>query len=219
MAVSKGSPSPVTLRTERLILRPFAATDVDDVFEYARDPEFGRFLAVPAPYTRDDADRYVAIQVKADWKSLVSLAITLQGSVVGGIDLRIDPIERNAGMGYSVARPLWSQGLVTEAASAVIGLAFGSYQLHKVWAHADVRNRGSWRVMEKIGMSREGLLREHHMVRGYPGDVYSYGILHSEWQLARRTSAQGDRPPGGAANPDRLTHKFHAPSANDDSGA
>ena len=185
MAMSTRSQSPVTLRTERLILRPFESGDVDDVFEYARDREFGRFLAVPDPYTRDDAERYVAIQVEADWSKLASLAITFRGSVVGGIDLRIDPAERNAGMGYSVARPLWGRGLVTEAAAEVIRLAFEGYRLHKVWAHADVRNEASWRVMEKIGMSREGLLREHHMVRGEPGDVYSYGILRSEWKRSR----------------------------------
>ncbi len=183
--MSKQSRSPVTLHTERLTLRPFESADVDEVFEYARDREFGRFLAVPVPYTRDDAARYVAIQIAADWSKLASLAITHRGSVVGGIDLRIDPPERNAGMGFSLARPLWGQGLVTEAAAAVIGLAFEGYRLHKVWAHADVRNRASWRVMEKLGMTREGLLREHHMVRDEPGDMYSYGILRSDWGRPR----------------------------------
>lgn len=185
MAVSKNPQSPVTLPTERLTLRPFAISDAGDVFEYARDREFGRFLAVPDPYTQADAERYVAIQVAADWSKLASLAITFQGSLVGGIDLRIDRAERNAGMGYALARRLWGRGLVTEAAAAVIELGFDCYGLHKVWAHADVRNTASWRVMEKLGMSREGLLREHHMVRGEPGDMYSYGILRAEWERAR----------------------------------
>ena len=185
MADSKSSPSPVTLQTERLTLRPFESSDAVDVFEYARDREFGRFLAVPDPYTRADAEYYVAIQVEADWSKLASLAITFEGSVVGGIDLRIDPAERNAGMGYSLARHLWGRGLVTEAAAAVIELGFEGYRLHKVWAHADVRNTASWRVMEKLGMNREGLLREHHMVRGVPGDMFSYGILRTEWERSR----------------------------------
>lgn len=181
-AVSKKPRSPVTLHTKRLTLRSFEKSDVDDVYEYARDREFGRFVVVPAPYTRADAEQYVAIQVEADWANLASLAITHQARVVGGIDLRIDRAERHAAMGFSLARPLWGRGLVTEAAEAVIALAFQGYELHKVWAHADVRNKASWRVMEKLGMSREGLLRGHHMVRGEPGDVYSYGILRSEWE-------------------------------------
>ncbi len=185
LAAEPAAPAPVRLSTERLVLRPFEPADADDVFEYARDREFGRFLEVPAPYARADAEKYVAIQVGADWSKLASLAITFQGSVVGGIDLRIDPPEHNAGMGYSIARKLWGRGLVTEAAAAVISLAFEEYRLHKVWAHADVRNKASWRVMEKIGMSREGLLREHHFVRGEAGDVYSYGILRSEWERSR----------------------------------
>lgn len=179
--MSTESKSPVTLHTARLTLRPFESSDVDDVFEYARDPEFGRFVAVPVPYTRADAKQYVAIQLGADWSRLVSLAIARRGSVVGAIDLRIDPAQRHAGMGYSLARPLWGRGLATEAAAAVVALAFHGYGLHKVWARADVRNVGSWRVMEKIGMSREGLLRGHQMVRGEPGDLYSYGILRPEW--------------------------------------
>ncbi len=183
--MSKNPQSPVTLQTERLTLRPFEISDAGDVFEYARDREFGRFLALPEPYTRADAERYVAIQVAADWSKLASLAIAFQGSVVGGIDLRIDHAERNAGMGYALARRLWGRGLVTEAAGAVIAMAFEIYRLHKVWAHADVRNTASWRVMEKIGMRREGLLREHHMVRDEPGDMYSYGILREEWERAR----------------------------------
>ena len=88
-------------------------------------------------------------------------------------------------MGYALARPLWGRGQVTEAAQAVIALAFAEYGLHKVWAHADVRNAASWRVMEKLGMSREGLLREHHAVRGEFGDMFSYGILRAEWERTR----------------------------------
>jgi ribosomal-protein-alanine N-acetyltransferase len=183
--MSRNSHPPVTLRTERLTLRPFEITDADDVFNYARDREFGRYLPVPDPYTRADAEQYVAIQVEADWSKQVSLAIDYQGSVVGGIDIRIDAADRNAGMGYALARPLWGRGLVTEAAQAVIALAFAEYGLHKVWAHADVRNTASWRVMEKLGMSREGLLREHHVVRGEFGDMFSYGILRTEWERAR----------------------------------
>ena len=186
------SHSPVTLHTERLTLRPFETGDADDVFEYARDREFGRFLEVPVPYTRADAESYVAIQVGADWSKLASLAITHQGSVVGAIDLRIDSAERNAGMGYSLARRLWGRGLATEAAAAVISLAFESYGLYKVWARADVRNAASWRVMEKLGMIREGMLRGHHMVRGEPGDIYTYGILSTEWR--RPGQPQGPRP-------------------------
>ena len=59
---------------------------------------------------------------------------------------------------------------------------FREFALHKVFARADLRNVASWRVMEKLGMAREGVLRSHTRLRDeYFDDVY-YGILRDEWQ-------------------------------------
>jgi len=69
-----------------------------------------------------------------------------------------------------------------EAAKAVIQWGFGERGLAKIWAKADPRNRRSWRVMEKLGMTREGLLRGHLKVRGERVDDVYYGILREEWE-------------------------------------
>jgi RimJ/RimL family protein N-acetyltransferase len=70
---------------------------------------------------------------------------------------------------------------MTEAARAVIAWAFDAYGLEKVFARADAENRGSWRVMEKAGMTREGLHRSHRVLRGERRDEVVYGLLRADW--------------------------------------
>ena len=62
---------------------------------------------------------------------------------------------------------------------------FERYGLHKIYAIADVRNRRPQRFLEKLGMTGEGLLRSHVMVRNIPGDVYRYGIIRPNWESSR----------------------------------
>ena len=176
----------VELKTERLQLRPFDFNDVDDVLGYASEPEFGVYLLLPQPYTRDDAAQFVARQLLDEWSTRPTFAIVLHQHVVGGIGLRIDKEDNRAEMGYALARPHWGRGLTLEAANAVMAWGFERYSLHKVCAAAALENRRSWRVMEKLGMTREGLRRSHSKVGDKHVDYVSYGILHAEWGPAGR---------------------------------
>ena len=81
---------PVALRTERLLLRPFALTDVDDVLAYAADEEWGRYLPVARPYTRRDAEEFVAQAVLALWEKEPQFAVVMNARVVGGCRPRLD---------------------------------------------------------------------------------------------------------------------------------
>ena len=174
--------APTNLRTKRLLLRPFAPDDVDDVFSYASDPEWSRFLNTPVPYTREDAEDFVEGSINCDWERHALFAIQLDGGVVGGIGLRFDSPNAIAMLGYSIARAYWNRGLMTEAAEAVVDWGFNEFGLAKIWSFADVDNVGSWRVMEKIGMTREGTLRSHEVLQGVRRDLHYYGILRSEWK-------------------------------------
>lgn len=175
------------LRTRRLVLRRFGPGDVDDVFAYARDPEWAEYLlpAVPRPYTRRNAEEFVARQMRASAEREPAWAIVLDGTVVGGIGLGIDRRHDTGELHYGLGRPYWGRGLMPEAAGGVIDWGFGDRALAKISARADLRNRRSWRVMEKLGMTREGLHRSQAKdVRpDYPriDDVY-YGLLREEWE-------------------------------------
>ena len=177
------------LRTKRLVLRRFAPGDVDDVFDYARDPEWAQYLltAVPQPYTRRNAEEFIAGKMRASPEREPTWAIALDGTVVGAIGLSVDARRDTGELHYGLGRPYWGRGIMPEAVAAVVDWGFSERSLAKISALADLRNRRSWRVMEKLGMTREGVLRSQGKdVRpGYPrtDDVY-YGLLREEWELA-----------------------------------
>ena len=174
------------IQTDRLILRLFSLVDVEDVLSYASDPEWARFLPVPQPYTRADAEKFVAGQVLQDRKTRASWAIEHAGSVIGGIGIRFDFDNRVGEMGYSIARRFWGKGLTTEAAGAVIDEAFSAYpDLNRIRASADERNVGSLRVMEKLGMVREGVLRQDIYLRGEFRNMVWCGLLRDEWEACK----------------------------------
>ena len=69
---------------------------------------------------------------------------------------------------------------MTEALKSVLTMGFDHLELHRIWATADVENARSWRLMERVGMTREGLLREDKLVRGQWRDSYMYSMLDSD---------------------------------------
>jgi RimJ/RimL family protein N-acetyltransferase len=164
-------------------LRPFRLRDVDDVLVYATDPEWAHYLPVPQPYTPADAEKFIASQVLLDHEVHPTWAITHAGAVIGGINVRFHFDHHVGEMGYSIARSSWGQGLATEAARAVMEVAFTAYaSLNRLRAMADARNIGSLRVMEKLGMVREGVLRQNRLVRGEFIDEVWCGVLRTEWE-------------------------------------
>jgi ribosomal-protein-alanine N-acetyltransferase len=171
----------VTLTTARLTLRPYRLSDVDDVFGRTIDPEFSRFLALPQPYDRSDAERFIAQAVLRPWQTHPTFAVDQDGAVIGDVNLRVDLSTATASVGYGVDSRYWNRGFTTEAAAAVFAWAFHDLGLVRIEATADSENVGSWRVMEKLGMRREGLLRKHRVLRGEHRDTVIYAILADDW--------------------------------------
>ena len=79
----------VELKTERLLLRPFRLEDADDIYAYAKDPEWERYLGLPHPYTQQHGEEYVARRLLADCGKQATFAIVLDSTVIGSIRLRI----------------------------------------------------------------------------------------------------------------------------------
>lgn len=179
----------VVLQTKRLLLRPFELTDVDDVWTYARDPEVARFRPLPDPYTRNDALDFINRQIGTDWSTGPEFAIALGPRVIGGISLHVNHEHETAELGYLLGRRWWGRGIATEAARAVIDWGFQRFKLHKVYARAHVCNKRSWRVMERLGMARDGVLRGHWKMRQEHVDLVYYSVLRKEWQRAVRHPA------------------------------
>ena len=178
-------PAPTELRTARLLLRPPRLDDADAYYAIASDPEYA-YYGSRNTLDRAAVERGLARIVATAWDRRPELAIVLEGQVVGRVALEIDRANVTGALGYGVARPFWGRGIASEAARAAVDYGFTVFGLAKVWARADPRNGASVRVLEKLGMQREGLLRGHLVVRGERVDRVCYGILREEWEAHRR---------------------------------
>ncbi len=188
MTADDWPPLPESIQTPRLLLRRYRLTDANDVFAYAQDPEWARFLPdVPQPYERRHAEEFVASHLLNDWRAEPTWALEHEGRVVGGVGLRAELRHARAELGYALARWLWGRGLMTEAVTAVIDTAFRRLPIRKISAAATAENFRSTRLMEKVGMQREALLRQHRIEHGQTFDEVHYGLLREAWE--RNTSA------------------------------
>jgi ribosomal-protein-alanine N-acetyltransferase len=181
------------LRTERLLLRPFREDDVDAALAYRDDEEFARFLPhIPQPFTRADALRFVTANIDERWETSPTFAIELGGRLIGTVNLEVDSDNQIAMLGYAIGRDHWGKGVALEAARAVVSWGFHTLNLAKIWASTDARHQRSRRVMEKLGMKREGILRAHHPDRdGSRADQVMYGLLREEWAATANLSSAG----------------------------
>jgi [ribosomal protein S5]-alanine N-acetyltransferase len=169
------------LRTARLTLRPFTPEDAPAVQRLASAYEIAlNTMSIPHPYPEGAAAEWIA-RHDEDFaeERIVHWAID-DGEVTGamGLILKGDAI---AELGYWIGLPYWGRGYTTEAAEAVMRWGFEEKKLHRIFAAFFSRNPASGRVMQKLGMTLEGTLREHAMKWGEYCDVTFYGMLAEEW--------------------------------------
>jgi [ribosomal protein S5]-alanine N-acetyltransferase len=155
------------LHTERLLLRPFEVGDVDDALAYRDDPELARFLPhIPQPFTRADAEAFVALNMSESWQQSPTFAVVLGRRVIGTVSFEVEAQDHEAMVGYAIGRAWWGQGIATEAVRAAMAWASESFDIVRIWASTDSRNLRSLRVMEKLGMEREAVRVGDHVGRG-----------------------------------------------------
>jgi ribosomal-protein-alanine N-acetyltransferase len=157
----------MTLSTGRLLLRPFRAADHAAVHAYASDPEVVRFMDY-GPNTEAETAGFLAMAM-APRAGHWPLAIVRHSdeAVLGAVDLHVESEQHRRGeMGYVLARAAWGHGYATEAAAALLEFGLTEAGLHRVSATCDPANAASARVLDKIGMRREGHLHDHFRVRG-----------------------------------------------------
>jgi [ribosomal protein S5]-alanine N-acetyltransferase len=152
---------PGTLTTARLRLRRPAAGDAAAIFAaYAQDPEVTRYLTW-RPHASVDHTRAFLRRCAEGWRDGTEFSWVLslrEGEQLVGM-LALRPEGHRVNLGYVLARPFWGQGLMPEAARAIVDWALTEPDVYRVWAVCDVENTASARVLDKIGMTREGVLR------------------------------------------------------------
>ena len=173
------------LETERLLLRPSSTEDAADVFAYARDPEVARHTTWEPHASIDDARDFIATRLErqargepAPW----ALVLKIEGRVVGDCGFTSwVPRHNRAEIAYNLARPLWGRGLMPEAVRRAVAFGFEVIGCNRIEARCLPENAASARVLEKAGMTCEGVIREQMYVKGAYRSLRLYSILRREW--------------------------------------
>jgi RimJ/RimL family protein N-acetyltransferase len=174
--------SPENIKTERLALRIPSVADAAAIFKsYAQDTEVLRYLTWQPHKNIQETEDFLSDCIAA-WggNTRFPYIITLKesGDVIGMIEMRINGFK--ADVGYVLSRQHWGQGMATEALRTLVDWALRKESIYRVWALCDADNLASARVLEKVGMKREGLLRRqiiHPNISDEPRDCYCYAAV------------------------------------------
>jgi ribosomal-protein-alanine N-acetyltransferase len=179
-------PNMPELATERLRLRPFARQDAPVVAELVGAWEIAAMTtSIPHPYDRSMAEEWIGThQGSFDAGEAVTFAIVRieDRQLVGAVGIDVHKEQRSAEIGYWIGTPFWNRGYATEAAQAVIAYGFDGLALNRIQARHMTKNPASGRVMEKAGMTFEGVLRQSLYRWDAFEDAAMYSILREEYQ-------------------------------------
>lgn len=181
------------LDTERLILRPFSNEDAGAVHAYASNIDNVRYM-IWGPNDEKDTAAFISECVRKQSETPrrdYDFAVTLKdsGKLIGGCGIYLNPDLTEGMLGWILHMDYWRQGYMPEAAMALLRLGFEKLGLHRIYATCNAENYGSWRVMEKCGMRREG-----HCIKNRFGrvgterrwyDEYHYAMLEEEWKATQ----------------------------------
>jgi RimJ/RimL family protein N-acetyltransferase len=175
------------IETERLLLRTFRETDLDDLHAIRSCPEVVRYLYGEVR-TRQESEAMLA--ERATQASLYEdddvLALAAErrddGRVIGDVTLSLRSAEHRQGeIGFVFHPDAHGRGYAREAATAVLQLAFAHVGLHRVFGRTDGRNEPSAALMRRLGMRQEAHLRENEIFKGEWGDELIFALLADEW--------------------------------------
>ena len=173
-----------TLRGPRVVLRPFAPGDAREVQRLAGERDVAATTErIPHPYPDGVAEAWIAThqdRFAQDQTATFAITLAATGELMGAIGLEIQREHDRAVLGYWLGKRYWNQGYCTEAGAAILRFAFDELRLARVFANHYGTNAASGRVLEKIGMRREGLFRQHQLKWGVSRDVVCYGILAAD---------------------------------------
>ena len=178
------------IETERLYLRQRLVSDAKEIFAYASLPEVTWPAGFPPAESVEEEENYLENIMPKRWieqKIPSGYGICLKGTdeVIGSIDFNHRHADDVLEMGYLLHPDYWGQGIVTEAARALINLAFKELGLHKIELTCFGYNLQSQRVAEKLGFTLEARIRDRKDAKGNRCEGLIYGLLRSEWEDKR----------------------------------
>lgn len=173
-----------TIETARLLLRPFLETDLEDIYEYAKNPNIGPNAGWKPHENLDESKVILNSFMEKD--EVLAIVWKENNKVIGSLGLHIDQLrsaDNVKSLGYVLSEDYWGRGIITEAAKAILNYAFTELNLTMVTVHHYPYNHRSKRVIEKCGFVYEGTLR--HCVKIFNGNIYDlvcYSMTKTEWE-------------------------------------
>lgn len=142
-------------------------------------------LLIPHPYVVRDATDWIATheELFSSGKN-AQFAITerVSGALAGSIGIDFVPRHAKAEIGYWIGREFWGRGFASEAGRAVVRWAFEERGVERVESFCFTSNAASARVLEKIGLRREGLARGYVKKGTTRMDCLMFGVVKGEWE-------------------------------------
>lgn len=177
----------LTIPTERLLLSRPREADLDDfVLQINSTGDFSKNLFnIPFPYPKENAEKWLEL-CNAGIETGDSFRFAIRekeiGKLIGTIGLHLSKEHHKAELGYWLGKDYWGKGYLTEALKAVLQFGFDHVQLNKIYATHFVYNPASGKVMQKVGMKFEGLLKQEYFHQEKFLDVNRYSILKEDFQ-------------------------------------
>lgn len=174
---------PPMLTTDRLVLRSPMLDDAPAIAALAADRRIADTTAsLPHPYTLADAEWFVRHVTRPEAEAEVwAIVLASDHALVGVVGLHAADDSGVVELGYWIGVPFWGQGFATEAARAAVDHGFRDRSLEVIFADHLTRNPASHRVMEKLGMTVEGVRRRRLRKWGVLEDLCGHAILAEEW--------------------------------------
>lgn len=161
---------PERFQSDRLVMRPFEMGDASWVFLYASDPEVTRYMDWPAHKSIDDSVAF--IQMNDEGRSSgdqYAWAVTTRTDERPIGSIGCSELTHKVSFGYVLSRDAWGKGYATEASRALLACLEQVANLERIWAVCDVDNLGSARVLRKLGLNEEGILKRWKIRPNLPG--------------------------------------------------
>ncbi|GEN66607.1 GNAT family N-acetyltransferase [Chryseobacterium rhizosphaerae] len=168
------------IETERLILSQLEEKDIPFITEYLQHRIYSDLTSnIPYPYTENDAQLWLTMSKEAfeDHTGYTFGIRNKEGHIIGAIGLH-DRDDDKAELGYWIAMPYWNKGYVTEAAKAIVHFGFKKLNFNKIFATHLLHNPASGKIMEKIGMEKEAVLKQETKKDGAYFDLVMYSIFN-----------------------------------------
>lgn len=174
------------MESEFFYLREMMESDWPAVHEYASQEIVSQYQPW-GPNTPEHSKAFVeevvvASQMNPRTRRVFAIILKENEKLVGAGEINIqDAANRVGEIGYIVNPAVWGQGIATETAKLLIHFGFSELNLHRIYATCDPMNLASQKVLEKLGMVKEGRMRENLQMKNGWRDSLLYGVLEHEW--------------------------------------